>query len=55
MNYKEVEHWWFIYPIIGWGIGLAAHGISISSFSFFGDKWERERIKKYMERDKRDN
>ena len=22
----EADHPWFLYPILGWGIGLAAHG-----------------------------
>ena len=21
-------HWWFFYPLLGWGIGLTAHGVS---------------------------
>lgn len=55
LNYKEVGNWWFIYPVIGWGIGLAIHGISITSFSFFGEKWEGKKIEKYINEDKRDN
>lgn len=54
VNYKEVGHWWFIYPVIGWGIGLVIHGISITSSGPFGEKWEREKMEKYINEDKRD-
>lgn len=47
------ESWWFIYPLLGWGIGLAAHGISVLNGGFFGSDWEEKKIKKYMEKDKR--
>ena len=23
------EYWWFVWPLIGWGIGLAAHGAAV--------------------------
>ncbi len=38
---------WFQWPMLGWGIGVLAHGLSISSghrFSFFGAEWERKQI-----------
>ena len=36
---------WFIYPLIGWGIGLIGHSISILNF---GKDWEKRQIEKYM-------
>lgn len=47
------DYWWFIYPLFGWGIGLAAHAISTFSGGFFGGKWEERKIKEYMEKDDR--
>lgn len=25
------KSYWFIFPVLGWGIGIAAHGISLNS------------------------
>ncbi|MFA1820925.1 2TM domain-containing protein [Virgibacillus oceani] len=44
---------WFYYPLIGWGVGLAAHGLSVFSSGFFGQEWEERKIKEYMDKDKR--
>lgn len=35
---------WFIYPLLGWGIGVAAHAIG----TFFGRKWEERKIQEYL-------
>jgi len=55
LNYEAAGHWWFVYPLIGWGVGLVAHGISVSSFGIFGPNWEEKKIKQYMEKDNRDD
>lgn len=51
----STEHWWFIYPLLGWGIGLAAHAISVffSGGVIFNEAWEERKIKKYMDKDNR--
>ncbi|RDW19747.1 2TM domain-containing protein [Oceanobacillus chungangensis] len=51
----DASHWWFIYPLMGWGIGLIAHALSVYSDGFMGADWEERKIKEYMEKDKRDN
>lgn len=55
INYLSYpEYWWFVWPLLGWGIGLVAHGLSIFVFhGFLGHEWEESQIKKYIERDKR--
>jgi hypothetical protein len=30
VNVLHPSHWWFYWPLIGWGIGLAAHGYAVS-------------------------
>ncbi|MFS0749941.1 MULTISPECIES: 2TM domain-containing protein [Oceanobacillus] len=55
LNYEQAGHWWFVYPLIGWGIGLVAHGITISSFGIFGPNWEERKIKEYMDKDTSDD
>jgi len=44
---------WMIYPMMGWGVGLLIHYLSV--FGFPGlrpidDEWEEEEIQKEMER-----
>ena len=42
---------WYIWPIMGWGIGLAAHGISVFEvFSLFGADWEKRQVEKRLRR-----
>lgn len=43
------SHWWFIYPMLGWGMGLLAHAGSV--FPLFGlgsKKWEEQKMKELM-------
>jgi transcriptional regulator with XRE-family HTH domain len=42
---------WVIWPALGWGIGLAFHGLStFEIFDLMGDKWERRQIEKRLRR-----
>lgn len=43
---------WFLYPLGGWGIGVAIHGLTILSLGKFGADWEERKIKEYIEKDK---
>jgi hypothetical protein len=46
-------HLWFLYPALGWGLGVAAHGMSVFNYMpFLGSGWEDRKIKEYMEREK---
>jgi transcriptional regulator with XRE-family HTH domain len=43
--------WWVQWPALGWGIGLIAHGLSISKRNrLFGPDWERRQIEKRIGR-----
>ncbi len=43
---------WFIFPMIGWGIGLLIHGLTtFGDRWFFSKEWEEKQIKKYMDRE----
>ena len=46
------EYLWFIWPIIGWGVGLVIHAITVFG-NFLGRSWEERKIKEIMEKDKR--
>ncbi|MEO0073433.1 MAG: 2TM domain-containing protein [candidate division WOR-3 bacterium] len=46
--------WWFFWPLIGWGIGLFAHGFSVfGAFGLFNSAWEERQIEKLVEKEKR--
>ncbi len=55
INYlSSPQYWWFVWPLLGWGIGLVSHALSIFVFhGFLGHEWEESQIKKYIGRDKR--
>lgn len=53
LSYEESGHWWFFYPLLGWGIGIASHGISVASFGILGPDWEERKIQEYMEKEKK--
>ena len=47
------RHLWFYWPLIGWGIGLAIHGLSVfGTQRFMGKGWEEKKIKEIMDQDK---
>ncbi|WSO28064.1 2TM domain-containing protein [Chryseobacterium sp. MYb264] len=41
---------WFIFPMLGWGIGLAAHGMSVFAI---GKNWEERKIREILEKQNR--
>ena len=46
MTYWDFQ--WFWFPVLGWGAGLAAHGLSVFGL---GKKWEERKIRQLMEED----
>lgn len=43
---------WPLFTMVGWGIGLAIHGVSVFILDkLFSEKWEEEQIKKMMKED----
>ena len=46
------EYLWFIWPIIGWGVGLVIHAFTVFS-NLWGKSWEERKIREIMDRDKR--
>ena len=41
---------WFFWPLMGWGIGVAMHALNVYSFEGrFGTDWEERKIKEIME------
>jgi len=45
--------YWFWFPIIGWGMGLAFHFLEVNNYNIFlGKNWEDRKIKEMMKEDK---
>lgn len=46
--------YWAIWPLLGWGIGLVAHGVATyRCLPFAGKDWEERKIRELMEKDRR--
>lgn len=46
------EFKWFWFPLIGWGIGLSIHGLSVFGY---GSKWEERKIREIMQKEEKIN
>ncbi|WP_336701916.1 2TM domain-containing protein [Chryseobacterium indologenes] len=42
---------WFLWPALGWGIGIAFHAISVFGI---GKSWEERKIKELMEKEEKE-
>ncbi len=48
--YMGTDNLWFIWPMLGWGLGVASHGLAVFEIlSVFGVDWEKRQIKKRMQ------
>jgi 2TM domain len=46
--------WWVAFPAVVWGIGLAAHAVSVLfEDSLFGAAWEERKTRELLRRDER--
>lgn len=42
---------WFMWPALGWGIGIVSHAASVFEwFNFFGTDWEKRQVEKRLGR-----
>jgi 2TM domain len=47
--------YWAFWPLVGWGIGLLAHGLAAYRWMpFLGKDWEERKIRELMDKDRRD-
>ncbi len=50
-------HWWFLYPLLGWGMGLAFHYVEvfgIPGFNILTREWEEDELYKELKKMKHD-
>lgn len=44
---------WFYWPLLGWGIGVAAHAFSVyGAGGLWGKDWEERKIRDLMDRER---
>jgi 2TM domain len=49
---SSIWRWWVLWPTIGWGIGVLAHGLSVlPRCGFFSLDWEEKKVREIMRRD----
>jgi hypothetical protein len=47
------EHLWFLYPALGWGIGVVIHGVNVFNYMpFLSTDWEERKMKELMDKEK---
>ena len=52
LNYNTTSFPWAIFPALGWGFGLTAHGMEAFGYNpLFGKGWEERKMREYMEDD----
>src|SRR6478672_4561842 len=46
------DFYWFIFSMIGWGIGLLFHGMEVFDWNpLFGKNWEERKIKELLDKE----
>ena len=49
LNYYTTDFPWVIFPALGWGLGLTAHGLEAYGHNpLYGKKWEERKIQELM-------
>lgn len=50
INMRTTSFPWSLFPALGWGFGVAAHGFEAFGYSFlFGKNWEQRKMREFME------
>lgn len=50
INYATSQTLWFHWPLLGWGILVAAHALYVVGFgATLGPKWERRKMRESMD------
>ncbi|MBC8767944.1 2TM domain-containing protein [Arenibacter sp. BSSL-BM3] len=50
VNYNTTSFPWVLFPAVGWGFGVAVHGMEVFGYNpLLGKGWEEKEIQKYMD------
>ncbi|WP_373519307.1 2TM domain-containing protein [Pricia sp.] len=53
LNYKTGGFPWVLFPILGWGFGIAMHGMEAFGYNpILGKRWEEKKMREFMEDDR---
>lgn len=49
----DATYLWFLWPALGWGVGVALHGVGVFNLSpILGRNWEERKIQELLEKEK---
>ncbi len=52
LNLRTTDFLWAIFPTLGWGFGLTAHGMEAFGYNpLWGKRWEEKKIRELMEKE----
>ncbi|WP_394750532.1 2TM domain-containing protein [Spongiimicrobium salis] len=52
VNYRTTDFPWAIFPALGWGFGVTAHGLEAFGYNpLFGKQWEERKMREFMDDD----
>lgn len=50
INFRSSDFPWVIFPALGWGFGVVAHGMEAYGYNpFMGKNWEERKIREFMD------
>ena len=50
INFRTTDFPWVIFPALGWGFGVVAHGMEAYGYNpFMGKNWEERKIREFMD------
>ena len=50
VNYRTTDFPWVIFPALGWGFGVVAHGLEAYGYNpLMGKSWEERKIREFMD------
>lgn len=53
LNFISTSFPWAMFPVVGWGAGVAGHGMEVFNYNpFLGKNWEERKIRELMDKDK---
>jgi two-component system LytT family sensor kinase len=53
INAMTGSRWWFVWPALGWGIGILVHALAAFGLAgFLGRDWEERRLRELIEQEK---
>jgi len=56
LNFRSTSFPWAIFPIVGWGFGVAGHAMETYNYNpLLGKDWEERKMKEFMEEDDFEN